>query len=239
MVAMALEANVSIEKIRKHASGASGDTAEIVERADGGFSIVLVDGQGSGQGAKALSLLISARAVSLLKDGVRDRAAVEGVHDFLLAHRGGRVSATIDIVTLTPVEQSILITRQSSVPLALDTGSGFQGIVCESGPIGRRTTGQPWCHEGSMAPNLRVIVTTDGVPGAGSHGGNPGFDVATFANESLAAEPDADVIASAILDEAVRRDRNRPRDDLTVVAVTVAAATRQSARRMMALRVPL
>lgn len=113
---MKLEANVSVHKVGKHAAGESGDTAEIVERAGGGFSVVVVDGQGSGRGAKALSLLISTRAVSLLKDGMRDRTAIEGVHDFLVAHRNGLVSATIDIITLTPADRSISIIRQASVP---------------------------------------------------------------------------------------------------------------------------
>lgn len=233
------EANVSVQKVGKHAAGESGDTAEIVERADGGFSVVLVDGQGSGRGAKALSLLISARVVSLLKDGMRDRAAIEGVHDFLVAHRNGLVSATVDILTLAPKDRSLIITRQASVPLALDTGSGFETIMCDSGPIGRWKTHEPWSTEMTIGDSVRLIVTTDGVAVAGARAGNGAFEVARFADDVVADPYDADAIATAILDEAVERDRSRPADDLTVVALTIGAWHRPSARRMMALRVPI
>ncbi len=239
MAGMKLEANVSVHKVGKHAAGESGDTAEIVERAGGGFSVVVVDGQGSGRGAKALSLLISTRAVSLLKDGMRDRTAIEGVHDFLVAHRNGLVSATIDIITLTPADRSISIIRQASVPIALDTGAGFETFAGESGPIGRWKVQQPWCYERPAGQSFRLILTTDGVPGSGSRGGSTGFDVASFANDRLSDSYDADQIASDVLEEAVRRDHNRPADDLTVVALTVGPSDEDAARRMMALRVPM
>ena len=239
MVHRQLIARVSVHKVGKHASGESGDTAEIVERAGGGFSVVLVDGQGSGRAAKALSLLLSARAVSLLKDGIRDQAAVHGVHDFLMAHRNGLVSATVDIVTLTPATRSIGLTRQSSVPMAVDSGGGFVGVDCTSGPIGHWTSQDPCCSEHEATGGFRLILTTDGIAGAGSLGGSTGFDVAAFANERLNDTLDADQLASSVLDEAIRRDCRRPRDDLTVVALTISLQSERSARRMMMLRVPL
>ena len=58
--------DLSIAKTNKYASRESGDTAELVERPAGGLSVVVVDGQGSGQAAKTLSLLISSKAVALL-----------------------------------------------------------------------------------------------------------------------------------------------------------------------------
>lgn len=239
MADLHIAASVSVQKVGKHAAGESGDTAEIVERAGGGFSVVVVDGQGSGRGAKALSLLLSTRAVSLLKDGMRDRTAIEGVHDFLVAHRNGLVSATIDIITLTPADRSISIIRQASVPITLDTGAGFETFTCDSGPVGRWKVQQPWCYERPAGHSFRLIVTTDGVPGSGSRGDAAGFDIANFANDRLGDSYDADHIASTVLEEAVRRDQNRPADDLTVVALTVGPGDTDSARRMMALRVPM
>lgn len=239
MPAPDLQVNVSIQKVGKHASAKSGDTAEIVERGDGGFSVVLVDGQGSGRGAKALSLLISARAVSLLKDGMRDRAAVEGVHDFLLAHRNGLVSATVDIVTLTPRNHSLVLTRQSSVPAAIDTGNGFEILACESGPIGRWNGRDPWCYAHPAVNGLRLIVTTDGVAGAGARGTGHPLNIAELANHMSPEMVTANEIAEYVLNEAIRRENDRPADDLTVVALTVAPAPKEPGRRMMALSVPL
>ncbi|HEV2108837.1 MAG TPA: SpoIIE family protein phosphatase [Thermomicrobiales bacterium] len=234
-----LEASVSIQKVGKYASGESGDTAEVVERAGGGFSVVLVDGQGSGRGAKALSLLISSRAVTMLKDGVRDRAAVEGVHDFLLAYRNGLVSATIDIVTIDPARRIIRLTRQASVPAVIGDEEGYRLLPCPSGPIGRWQATPLWCHEIVMAEGLRLVVATDGIPCAGIRRGTAGFDVTSFLNASHPDEDDAATIATAVLDEAIRSDGDKPADDLTVVAVTVHAGQQRHSRRMMALNVPI
>ena len=57
---MPFEIQIAVAKTNKYASSESGDTVELVERPTGGFSVVLVDGQGSGQPAKTLSLLVSA-----------------------------------------------------------------------------------------------------------------------------------------------------------------------------------
>ena len=91
---MGLQITLAIAKTNKYASRESGDTAELIERPGGGFSVVTVDGQGSGGAAKTLSLLITAKAVSLLKEGVRDGAVARAVHDYLFAYRHGKVSAT-------------------------------------------------------------------------------------------------------------------------------------------------
>src|SRR5918997_1197746 len=55
--AVALGVDIGIAKVAKYAVRDSGDTVEVVERPGGGISVVLVDGQGSGAAAKALSHL--------------------------------------------------------------------------------------------------------------------------------------------------------------------------------------
>jgi hypothetical protein len=47
----------------------------VVERPNGGLSVVLADGQSSGRGAKAISLLVVRKVIGLLAEGVRDGAA--------------------------------------------------------------------------------------------------------------------------------------------------------------------
>ena len=94
-----LEIDVAVAKVGRHTAAESGDTLEMIERPGGGFSFVLVDGQGSGQAAKAISSLLSARAVGLIKDGVRDGAVARAIHDQLFAYRHGQVSATLTLLT--------------------------------------------------------------------------------------------------------------------------------------------
>src|ERR671916_2881625 len=95
-----LEIQVGVAKISKYASAESGDTVEQIERPRGGFSFVIADGQGSGRGAKTLSNLVTARAITMLKDGARDGAVARAVHDYLYGYRNGQVSASLNIVSV-------------------------------------------------------------------------------------------------------------------------------------------
>ncbi|HEU0165419.1 MAG TPA: serine/threonine-protein phosphatase, partial [Thermomicrobiales bacterium] len=73
--------DLAIAKTEKYASRESGDTVELIERPSGGFSIVMIDGQGSGRAAKTLSLMLSSKAVALVKEGVRDGVVARATHD--------------------------------------------------------------------------------------------------------------------------------------------------------------
>src|SRR3954451_11112846 len=103
--------DIATAKTNKYASRDSGDTVELAERPGGGLSVVIVDGQGSGLAAKTLSMQLTSKAVSLLKEGVRDGAAARAVHDSLFAFRHGQVSAALDILSVDLKTRSVLVTR--------------------------------------------------------------------------------------------------------------------------------
>jgi len=56
-----MEFQIAVAKVNKYATSESGDTPEVVERPNGGPSVVLADGQTSGRRAKAVSQLVFAR----------------------------------------------------------------------------------------------------------------------------------------------------------------------------------
>jgi hypothetical protein len=74
-----MEVQIAVAKVNKYASSESGDTLEVVERPKGGLSVVLADGQTSGRGAKAVSMMVVRKVISLLAEGVRDGAAARAV----------------------------------------------------------------------------------------------------------------------------------------------------------------
>ena len=49
-----MEVQIAVAKVNKYAVSESGDTLEVIERPNGGLSVVLADGQTSGRGAKAV-----------------------------------------------------------------------------------------------------------------------------------------------------------------------------------------
>ena len=64
-----MEVQLAVAKVNKYATSESGDTLEIVERPNGGLSVVLADGQTSGRGAKAISQMVVRRVIGLLAEG--------------------------------------------------------------------------------------------------------------------------------------------------------------------------
>src|SRR4030067_426513 len=95
-----MEVQVAVAKTNKYAVTESGDTLEVVERPNGGLSVVLADGQTSGRGAKAVSMMVVRKVISLLAEGVRDGAAARAASDLLYTERKGKVSSTLNIVSV-------------------------------------------------------------------------------------------------------------------------------------------
>src|SRR3954469_3102827 len=160
---MPFEIQIGVAKTNKYASRESGDTVELVERPAGGMSVVLVDGQGSGQAAKTLSLLVSAKAVSLLKDGARDGAVARVVHDYLHTFRHGRVSATLEILSVDLVSKTVVISRNSDTPLLLRQGDEYELRPSTAASIGTRRHTKPTVEQFTAEPGLRVAVFSDGI----------------------------------------------------------------------------
>lgn len=163
---------VAIGQVGKFASVASGDMVEVVRRPAGAYSVILVDGQGSGPRAKALSALLVGRAAALVRDGTRDVAVIASVHDFLLAYRNGLVSAPVDLITVDPVAGHIRLARQSFTPAALGDWTGFKPAGALSGPIGRWRVEPVATVDTPLVDGATMVVTTDGISQSGNRRGD-------------------------------------------------------------------
>lgn len=233
-----MEALVGIAKIRKYATSESGDTVEVVERPNGGISIVLADGQTSGKGAKWISTLVVRKVITLLAEGVRDGAAARAASDSLYTERGGKVSATLNILSVDKQTKTIVITRNN--PAAVLLGQN-ESIVCLDEPcmpIGLYRGTRPLITEVLLEPGITVVAYSDGLIHAGSRYGSS-MDVPTHLQSILDDEdPSAQCIADSLLEYAVHLDRNRPVDDISVVVLRVSAYSGDEVRRM-SVRLPL
>ncbi len=230
--------NIAVAKTNKYASRESGDTVEIVERPRGGLSIVVVDGQGSGEHAKRLSLLVAGRAVSLLNEGVRDGTAARAAHDFLYAYRGGRVSAALDILSIDLDSRSVVVTRNSEIPMLIRRENKWEMISESGGRIGIYRETKPRVLEFPSEPGTLALIVTDGVIGAGKRFGAP-IDLCDSAVRLLTNGQSADVMVERMLGEALRADHDRPQDDMTVVALSLEPGHEGRTVRRLAVSVPL
>ncbi len=235
---MPLKIDIAIAKTNKYASRESGDTVEIVERPGGGMSVIMADGQGSGRAAKSLSLLVTAKVAALLKEGVRDGAAARAANDFLFAMRHGQVSATLDILSVDLKSGTVVITRNGDTACMVETPHSTDVIVGGERPLGLYPRTRPWAAEIPIAPQLRVILISDGIANSGSRHGLPPFDLVALSREA-GSNASAEEIAGVVLTTAISRDEHKPSDDMSVVALTLTEHQEAPLVRRMSAEVPL
>jgi serine phosphatase RsbU (regulator of sigma subunit) len=233
-----MEVNIAVAKTRKYAVSDSGDTVEVIERPNGGLSVVLADGQSSGTGAKAISTIVVRKVISLLSEGVRDGAAARAASDTLFTERKGKVSATLNILSADMQTRTLVITSNNPSPILLARQEEVHVLDANSPAIGTRRGVRPLITEIPLEAGLTAVAYTDGLVHAGSRSGQS-FDIADCFRCSLdEEEPSAQKIADLLLDTAVRLDQNRPVDDISVVVLRVSANDGDEVRRM-SVRLPL
>jgi serine phosphatase RsbU (regulator of sigma subunit) len=218
-----LDVQIAVAKTNKYATRESGDTVEVVERPHGGFSVVLADGQGSGRAAKTLSHLVTTKALSMIKDGARDGVVARSVHDYRFAYRGGKVSATLVILTVDLASRTLVLSRNSHCPIILYR-PGEPGLILiddPSSPIGIYTQTKPVITEIPLEAHTYAVTYSDGLMDAGKRDGRP-IDLVALASEHLAKGPTtARALGDYLLEKALELDANRPYDDMTALVLAV------------------
>jgi serine phosphatase RsbU (regulator of sigma subunit) len=234
-----MEIEVAVAKVGKWATSESGDTLEMIERPHGGFSFVLVDGQRSGRAAKAISNLVARKAISELAEGVRDGAAARATHDYLYTHKGGKVSATLNILSIDLASSTMVLSRNSHCPTVIITpNEGLRLLDGPSEPVGVRRGTKPQITELPLIVGTTVVVYTDGLERAGARSSHV-FDVPAAVCELTAhGNTSAQQLADSLLERALTLDEGRPQDDISVLVLHILDRAEDGVRRL-ALRVPL
>ncbi|MEI7645837.1 MAG: SpoIIE family protein phosphatase, partial [Chloroflexales bacterium] len=182
---------------------------------------VLVDGQGTGRGAKTLSNLLATRAISLLKDGARDGAVARAVHDYLYTYRMGQVAATLNILSVDFQSGKILISRNNPAPFFVIDPEGIKSYSEPSTPIGLQPMIKPLITELAVRAHTYVVIFTDGLLRAGERYGED-IELLNY----LSAWPvmdgrDPADMCEDILRRALELDRGEPSDDMSILVLAV------------------
>jgi serine phosphatase RsbU (regulator of sigma subunit) len=231
-----MEVQLAVAKINKYATSDSGDSVEVIERPNGGISVVMADGQSSGKGAKQISYLVVRKVISLLSEGVRDGAAARAASDYLFTERKGKVSATLNIASIDLQTATMVITRNNPLPVLIASIDEICAFDDECNPIGLYRDTRPLISEVPLEPGLTVVLYTDGLVHAGSRSGES-LDIKTFLQSLIDDDEDEEEtnpkeIADSLLAHAVQLDQGRPVDDITVVVIHVTHQESDSIRRM-------
>ncbi len=233
-----MEVQIAVAKVNKYASLESGDTLEAVERPNGGVSVVLADGQTSGHGAKAVSMMVVRKVIGLLAEGVRDGAAARAASDALYTEKKGKVICTLNIASVDLHSGTIVLTRNNPAAFFVCRGDQADCLDADSVPLGTSRDVRPIITEIEIETGVTIIVYTDGLTHAGERRGQP-MNVCEAIQSLLEDEdPSPQELADDLLALAVRLDEGRPADDISVLVLKVVPQTGDDVRRMN-IRLPI
>jgi len=233
-----MEVQIAVAKVNKYATSESGDTLEVVERPNGGLSVVLADGQTSGRGAKAISQMVVRKVIGLLAEGVRDGAAARAASDALFTDKKGKVICTLNIASIDLHSGTIVLARNNPAPMFICRNETIDRMDSESIPLGTSRDVRPLISEIALEPGLMIIIYTDGLTHAGSRRGTPMNVADTIQSVMEDENPSPQFLADTLLTQAVRLDENRPVDDISVLVLKVTSRIGDNVRRM-SVRLPL
>ena len=233
-----VEVHIAVAKVNKYASTESGDTVEAVERPNGGLSVVLADGQTSGRGAKAVSMLVARKVIALLAEGVRDGAAARAASDALFTEKKGQVISTLNIASVDLRSGTIVLSRNNPAPIFVNRGQQTDCLSAESAPLGTSRDIRPVITEMVIEPGLTIVIHSDGLSQAGLRQGHPMETCEVIQSLLEEQDPSPQELADALLAHAVMLDDGRPADDISVLVLKVVPQDGDTVRRMN-IRLPL
>lgn len=224
----------AVAKTHKYAVRSSGDSAEVVERPMGGLSVLVVDGQGSGSGAKRLSIALAGRAAAMINDGARDGAVARTAHDWLFAQHQGRVSATLTILSAATDTETLVITRSGNCPAVVWTGEETLCFDQIGTPLGFNRYSRPLVDQVPLQPGMVAVSFSDGIFAAGSRR-DGAADIQRWAQLismycRQGCQPEA--VAEYVLQEAMAMDQGRPWDDMTAIVLSLLNEPGDEIRRL-------
>jgi serine phosphatase RsbU (regulator of sigma subunit) len=174
----------------------------------------------------------------LLAEGVRDGAAARAASDYLFTERSGKVSATLNILSVDRQTRTLVISRNNPAPILLARGEEVKALDEPSMPVGLYRDTRPVICEMGLEAGITVVMYTDGMVHAGSRSGES-LDVSTCLQAMLEDEdPSPQNIADELLETALKLDQNRPADDISIVVLRITSHDGDLVRRM-SVRLPL
>lgn len=229
-----MEVLIAVAKTSKYAAPESGDTLEVIERPQGGISIVLADGQSS----RKVSMQVAHEVIGLLANGLRDDAAAQMVSTHLYAETKGRSACYLNIISVDLQSKRLLVTSNNPAPMFVSRHDAIDRLAYPSEPLGSAQVVHPVVTEMELEPGLVLVIYTDGLMHAGVRHGSP-MDVETTLHGLLEEnDPTPQEIADALLAQAIRLDHGRPADDMSIVALMVLPHPGNDVRRMN-IRLPI
>jgi serine phosphatase RsbU (regulator of sigma subunit) len=227
-----MEIQIAASKIDKFNSPDSGDTIEVVERPNGGISVVLASGLSDGKSAKMVSYSVVKKVISLIADGVRDGAAARAASDALFTQYNGKSISSLNILSADLQTDTLVLSCNSPTPIFLCRDDIIEKLSIESTLLGTGLDVKPSVSEIPIEPQITVVAPSSGMLKAGIENGQV-FDFYTALSANLEEQqPTSSSIADSLLNQAISMDQGQPNEDMSVVVLRVFPGTRNRIRKI-------
>ncbi|MGQ9832833.1 MAG: PP2C family protein-serine/threonine phosphatase [Candidatus Villigracilaceae bacterium] len=224
-----MEIQVAVAKVSQYAAPQGSDLLEMIERPNGGLSVVLADG---GSHKRSISMLVVRQVIALLAEGVRDGAAARAASDTLFTSHQGQVTCALTIASIDFLTNTLVLTRNNPTPVYISREAHVDCLSEECLPLGGSRNVRPVVSEIPLEPGLMVFIFSDGLFNAGKQLGRP-MDACMLIQSLLEdQEPSPQEMADALLAHAILLDDHCPADDMSVVVIQVLARKGDDVRRL-------
>lgn len=226
-----MEIQAAIAKIDQYSSNEEGNKVEIIERPNGGISIVLAEGKLNGNRSKGVSMKAVHAVLNLIAEGVPDSASARVVlHRIRDEHRDA-ADVNISIISCDLRSKTIVITKNNTVPVLTFEDGESRFLPLDANPESHKY--DPVVYQFEFRLGQTFILVTEGVQNAGAYSDNK-IDLLTALGslyDDDNDEPNVQDVANNLLNQAIAHDNGRPRDDMTVVVLKVSPANTKDIRR--------
>ncbi len=225
-----MELQATISKVDRFSSAEHGDKVEIIERPRGGISIIMAEGKLGGRRSKAIAMKAVHSVLTLIASGLHDGAASRVVLSNIAEEHLGKAQISLSIISCDLESHSIVITKNNTMPV-LTVFDGEAEFLRFDSATDTDHCCAPSVFQFEIEEGRNFILVSDGILQAGSQFEQP-LDLRASV-ESLFEddEPTVQEIADAILNQAIKQDLGRPRDDMTVTVLRISPSPSTSIRR--------
>lgn len=199
-----------ISNITKAGSTSSGDSHTLIRLGNNKYLLALCDGMGSGENAQKMSALTIGLIENFYRAGFDDDFILNNINK-LISVNNHEAYSTLDLCVLDLSKEIISFIKLGATYGVIKRNGQVEKVETGSLPIGVVGQITPKINHFAISSQDMIIMVTDGITEA--------FDdyeeFAEFINSIVSLNPQ--VVAQTVLDEALARNGNIAKDDMTVL----------------------
>lgn len=199
-----------ISNITKTGSQSSGDSHSLTRLGNNKYLLALCDGMGSGENARKMSALTMGLVENFYKAGFSDDYVISTINK-LLTIGDRECFSTLDLCVIDLSNEQIEFIKLGATYGIVKRETCVEKVDAGTLPLGVLGNVSPSISKFAIGNKDMVIMVTDGITDAFEEYDN----FAKFVNSITLTNPQT--VAQIILDEAVARNGNIAKDDMTVL----------------------